>query len=134
VFFIFILEEWSDLTLLFRVQAMMQMQQAMQTLQSNGMMPATGGLGGPMAMPGMGFPGMANPYGGLDFSSLMGGSGGIPAPTPVRPASEEPAVRYASQLQQLQAMGFSDDAASLRALVATGGNINAAVERLLGSM
>lgn len=112
----------------------MQMQQAMQTLQSNGMMPATGGLGGPMAMPGMGFPGMANPYGGLDFSSLMGGSGGIPAPTPVRPASEEPAVRYASQLQQLQAMGFSDDAASLRALVATGGNINAAVERLLGSM
>lgn len=113
----------------------MQMQQAMQTLQSNGLMPPMAGLGG---MPPLG--GAPSPYGAMDFSSLIGGTGagafgGNPSiPTPARPATEEPSVRYASQLQQLQGMGFADDEASLRALVATGGNINAAVERLLGNM
>ena len=35
---------------------------------------------------------------------------------------------------QLQAMGFTDQPSNLQALVATGGNVNAAVERLLGSV
>jgi Tfp pilus assembly protein PilF len=40
--------------------------------------------------------------------------------------------RYGEQLAQLRGMGFVDDAASLRALVATQGNVRAAVDRLLG--
>lgn len=83
-----------------------------------------------------------NPYGGqpqLNFSSLfgnnpsMGGAGaGITATPPAPAAPMDPAVRFASQLQQLQDMGFSDQAANLAALQATGGSVNAAVERLLG--
>ena len=39
---------------------------------------------------------------------------------------------YATQLSQLQAMGFIDTEANISALRATGGNVHAAVERLLG--
>ena len=50
---------------------------------------------------------------------------------PAAPANPESA--YAAQLQQLQEMGFFDRDANLRALIATGGNVHAAVERLLAS-
>ena len=40
--------------------------------------------------------------------------------------------RFAGQLQQLQDMGFGDRTANIQALLFTGGNVNAAVERLLG--
>ncbi|KAL5514159.1 hypothetical protein ACEPAG_2247 [Sanghuangporus baumii] len=36
------------------------------------------------------------------------------------------------QLQQLQDMGFSDAAQNVRALLAIGGNVNAAIEYILG--
>ena len=84
----------------------------------------------------------ANPTGGLDFSALLGptaGAGGYPgfgqfaAPPVAAPVSQDPAVRYARQLEQLQNMGFPDTAANIQALVATHGNVNAAVDRLLGS-
>lgn len=52
------------------------------------------------------------------------------APTTV-PQSD--AERYATQLQQLAGMGFTDTDASLQALVQTRGNVNAAVEKLLGA-
>ena len=107
----------------------MQMQQSMATLQNNGFPGIAGspfgGFGGPAA-------------GGLDFSSLLGGAGAgagatgfgaAPAAAPV--SAEPPATRYASQLRQLYDMGFSDEQANLQALIATGGNLNAAVERLL---
>jgi len=45
-----------------------------------------------------------------------------------------PEERFATQLQQLQEMGFYDRAENIRALLATNGNVNAAVERLLGSI
>ncbi|CAN8327738.1 unnamed protein product [Cochlearia groenlandica] len=45
-----------------------------------------------------------------------------------------PEELYATQLQQLQEMGFFDRADNIRALRATNGNVNAAVERLLGSL
>jgi len=69
--------------------------------------------------------------GGLDFSALMQQSQQIPSglPSVTEPAPE---TRFASQLQQLQDMGFGDRAANLQALLFTGGNVNAAVERLLG--
>ena len=73
-------------------------------------------------------------------SSVLAGMGGANAgavPTPPGgaappPAGQAPELRYASQLSQLNDMGFFDAEANLRALIATGGNVNAAVERLLG--
>jgi len=49
-------------------------------------------------------------------------------------ATVAPEIRYASQISQLCDMGFFDADANLRALVATGGNVNAAVERLLSGV
>jgi len=86
------------------VRAMMQMQSAMQQLQA-------GGLG----MPSLG---------------ALPGFAGVGAPA--APANPEEA--YSQQLTQLQEMGFYDRAANVRALVATGGNVSAACERLLNSM
>ncbi|XP_036339018.1 ubiquilin-1 isoform X2 [Rhagoletis pomonella] len=45
--------------------------------------------------------------------------------------SQPPEVRYQSQLEQLASMGFGNREANLQALIATFGDINAAVERLL---
>ncbi|XP_038620246.1 ubiquilin-3-like [Tachyglossus aculeatus] len=47
---------------------------------------------------------------------------------PLRPSRGS----FQAQLDQLKAMGFSDRDANLRALTATGGDVRAAVERLLG--
>eukprot|EP01041_Mallomonas_annulata_P010161 gene10161-21179_t len=122
------------------LQAMMQMQQSMQQLQASGLIPAHPGMGGM----GMGMGGLGNMGGvppntapGLDFSSLFQGGGGFPgghSAVPVPVSNVAPATRYATQLQQLRDMGFGDDTASLQALSATGGNVTAAVERLLGSL
>lgn len=40
---------------------------------------------------------------------------------------------YATQLSQLQEMGFFDAQENIQALRATAGNVHAAVERLLGN-
>jgi ubiquilin len=119
------------------MQAMMQMQQSMRTLQQAGLMPP---IGGGFGRAFGGFPPNAANT-GLDFSTLLSGgmnsnsvnnnnssTGQGPMPGPV----QDPAERFAAQLQQLQDMGFGDRAANLRALQATSGNVNAAVERLLG--
>ena len=42
-----------------------------------------------------------------------------------------PEQRYQTQLEQLTAMGFLNREANLQALIATFGDVNAAVERLL---
>lgn len=55
-----------------------------------------------------------------------GGGGGIGS-QPQRPAEEQ----FAAQLEQLAAMGFMNREANLQALIATFGDVNAAVERLL---
>jgi len=89
------------------LRAMAQMQQAMNTLQNNN---ALGGA----------FPGL----GGL------GGLGAFSAPP--QPAGPPEEV-YAAQLSQLNDMGFFDTAENIRALQATGGNVHAAVDRLLSS-
>ncbi|TXG59903.1 hypothetical protein EZV62_014476 [Acer yangbiense] len=44
-----------------------------------------------------------------------------------------PEQLYATQLTQLQEMGFFDTQENIRALIATAGNVHAAVERLLGN-
>ena len=60
-------------------------------------------------------------------ASLVAG-GTVPA---VSSSELQAAKAEASQLHQLQAMGFSDKQANLRALQASGGVVQAAVERLL---
>uniref|UniRef100_A0A8C4QEI7 Ubiquilin n=1 Tax=Eptatretus burgeri TaxID=7764 RepID=A0A8C4QEI7_EPTBU len=47
--------------------------------------------------------------------------------------TQMPEVRFRMQLNQLQAMGFVNRDANIQALIATGGDINAAIERLLNS-
>ncbi|KAI9365852.1 hypothetical protein BD770DRAFT_417555 [Pilaira anomala] len=70
----------------------------------------------------MGFP--SGGFGGLpDFGSQQ-------QQQPVTP-SEPPEVRFRDQLAQLEEMGFSEKPANVRALLATGGNVQAAIEYLL---
>ena len=61
----------------------------------------------------------------LQLTSLAGQTGGS--------AAQPPEERYRSQLEQLTAMGFINREANLQALIATFGDVNAAVERLLQS-
>lgn len=85
------------------VQAMLQMQQAMQQLQSSGFAPPLGGAGGnagtSMGAPGGG--GASPATGGLDAAELLR-SLGLGALGTGAPAGD-PAELYASQQQQLQA-------------------------------
>ncbi|KAH9029149.1 hypothetical protein EDB85DRAFT_2252707 [Lactarius pseudohatsudake] len=79
-----------------------------------------------------------NPF-GPDPSALMqllGGAGGAAgfgpgvgtSPLPGGPPPEE---RFQVQLQQLQDMGFTNASQNVRALLATGGNVNSAIEYIL---
>ncbi|KAI7899472.1 uncharacterized protein BX663DRAFT_537990 [Cokeromyces recurvatus] len=55
---------------------------------------------------------------------------GFPTTQPAT-STEPPEVRFREQLAQLEEMGFTDKSANIRALLATGGNVQAAVEYLL---
>ncbi|TNM92821.1 hypothetical protein fugu_018223 [Takifugu bimaculatus] len=158
------------------MQALMQIQQGLQTLQTEapGLMPSlmSGGAPGmpPAGVPGIptaGVPGI--PTAGVPGIPAAGIPGiptaGVPSMPTENPASspsnagtnaaqqqlmqqmlqmfagggggsattQTPEVRFQSQLDQLNAMGFINREANLQALIATGGDINAAIERLLGS-
>ena len=65
------------------------------------------------------------------FMQLM--SSGIPPTglTPPAPPSVPPEEQYASQLQSLQEMGFDDKSKCIRALLAAGGNVQAAISFML---
>lgn len=110
------------------------MQQSMEQLQRSGLMPGADNFGGMGIMPPAG--GGAPPsIAGLDFSALLGGApAAFPAAAPPALGGSDPAVRFASQLRQLAEMGFTDAPANIRALTAAGGNVNAAVERLLSGL
>lgn len=77
-----------------------------------------GGAGGENAQAG------GNPFAAL--SQLGGGGAGAP-PADSRPPEE----RYATQLEQLNGMGFHDSQANIRALRLSGGNVEGAVGILL---
>lgn len=107
----------------------MQMQQAMQVLQANGVAPVGAGSLGAAPFPGFLVP-PAPPSAGLDFSSLLG----APRASGLQSlATQPPSERFAAQLQQLNAMGFVDEPSNIAALTQSNGNVNAAVERLLGN-
>ncbi|XP_043707931.1 ubiquitin domain-containing protein DSK2a-like [Telopea speciosissima] len=71
---------------------------------------------------------------GLDL--LMNMFGGLGAGSLSMPNTSDvpPEQLYATQLTQLQEMGFFDTQENIRALSATAGNVHAAVERLLGNL
>lgn len=70
---------------------------------------------------------------GLDMlMNMFGGLGAGSLAVPNR-SDVPPEELYSSQLTQLQEMGFIDRQENIRALIATAGNIHAAVERLLGN-
>lgn len=87
---------------------------------------AGAGAGGMAGMAGMG--GLADLMSRMNFGAAAGATGGAPAAPSVNPEQT-----YASQLEQLQSMGFSDRARNIAALTAAFGDLNAAVERLLNS-
>eukprot|EP01116_Phalansterium_solitarium_P014434 TRINITY_DN320_c0_g1_i2.p1 TRINITY_DN320_c0_g1~~TRINITY_DN320_c0_g1_i2.p1 ORF type:complete len:539 (+),score=186.45 TRINITY_DN320_c0_g1_i2:500-2116(+) len=132
------------------MQAMLQMQQAMQQLQSSPLFGAlTGSASGPSnaaggfdaaamfgapATPGTSSaapPQQPNPFSG--WMQMMNSLPGLGLPSTAA-AQQPPAERYASQNAALLEMGFTDQDANLRALVATQGNVQLAVERLLSGL
>ncbi|XP_051720771.1 ubiquilin-4 [Ctenopharyngodon idella] len=141
------------------MRALMQIQEGLQTLQTEapGLMPSLVPGGMPAGMPAgipAGIPGAPLPTGVNVTPENPPPSGQGPTPTPAagtNPAQQQlmqqmlqmfaggsastqtPEVRFQQQLEQLSAMGFINREANLQALIATGGDINAAIERLLGS-
>ncbi|KAG6889255.1 hypothetical protein C0995_002468 [Termitomyces sp. Mi166 len=76
----------------------------------------------------------ANPWGmnPAMMQQFLGGYGGVGA-APAQPAdSRPPEERFQVQLGQLNDMGFTNAAQNIRALLATGGNVHAAVDYMLG--
>ncbi|XP_039684407.1 ubiquitin domain-containing protein DSK2b isoform X2 [Medicago truncatula] len=108
------------------MQQLMSFQQALlsqqQSTRESGQTGQTGGGTGPFNN--MGLEMLSSMFGGL-------GAGGLGA-APNR-SNEPPEQLYATQLTQLQEMGFFDTQENIRALIATSGNVHAAVERLLGN-
>ncbi|KAJ7953216.1 Ubiquitin domain-containing protein [Quillaja saponaria] len=79
--------------------------------------------GGTGSLNNMGLEALMSMFGGLGAGSLA-----VPSRSDVPPEQ-----LYANQLSQLQEMGFFDTQENIRALIATAGNVHAAVERLLGN-
>lgn len=103
------------------LQAMVQMQNAMQQRnQVGGSAPGGVNAGGAGA-------GDANL---MNMLNMMR-SGGSNATNPAATAATNPGELYASQIEQLQDMGFTSREQNIRALQASMGNVNAAVERIL---
>ncbi|XP_048449401.1 ubiquilin-1 [Rhincodon typus] len=120
------------------MQALLQIQQGLQTLSTEapGLLPGYGsGIGGIGTVA----PGSNENTGA---SSTMGTDGQqrfvqqmlqALAGTNSQTLTPNPEVQFQQQLDQLSAMGFLNREANLQALIATGGDVNAAIERLLGS-
>merc|ERR1740122_175572 len=81
-------------------------------------------------------PFMANPF----MMGMPGGLGGMNAfgaapnanPAQNQQQQQNAAVVYRDQLSQLNSMGFNDPERNLQALISTGGNVQAAINQLLG--
>ncbi|XP_077181441.1 ubiquilin-4 [Paroedura picta] len=130
------------------MQALLQIQQGLQTLQTEapGLVPSLGSFGTARVPPpsaggstipetpmsSASTPASASPAGDSNpHQQLMQHMIHLLAGT--NSQAQSPEVRFQQQLEQLNAMGFINREANLQALIATGGDINAAIERLLGS-
>merc|ERR1712178_449585 len=65
--------------------------------------------------------------GGVDNG--MGGTGGFPSAADTRTPEE----RFATQVQQLESMGFPDKHSNLQALSQSNGDVNQAINCLIGA-
>ncbi|XP_037229126.1 ubiquilin-1 isoform X3 [Falco biarmicus] len=128
------------------MQALLQIQQGLQTLATEapglipGFNPGLGGLGSIGAPAGSTVPssapsdstsptsGTAEPGHQQFVQQMLQALAGANAQQ-----LQNPEVRFQQQLEQLSAMGFLNREANLQALIATGGDVSAAIERLLGS-
>ena len=106
------------------IEQMGGMEQIQRMAESMGM----GGMGGMPGMPGMPpAPGAA----GVTGASVASPS---PAASTSTKTDEELKTQWASELQQMRDMGFVDDSTNLDMLKQTSGNVQVAIERLLGMM
>jgi len=62
---------------------------------------------------------------------MLAGGRGYGTEPPVAD-TRSPEERFQTQLQQLQEMGFINASQNVRALLATGGNVQSAIEYILG--
>lgn len=76
------------------------------------------------------FSGGANPFGQAS-PQLNPMAGLLGANPPMVPTVQNPREVYASQIQQMKDMGFINEEKNIEALQSTGGDVNAAVEKLL---
>merc|ERR1712173_183559 len=105
-------------------EAMQQIQQGVATINREA--PALARAMGIPEMPSN----LSQMMGGMD--GLGGNAAGNSARTAPTVDNRPPEEKYATQLSQLEQMGFSNKQNNIAALVATGGNLNAAVDRLVG--
>ncbi|XP_023372253.1 ubiquilin-4 isoform X1 [Otolemur garnettii] len=133
------------------MQALLQIQQGLQTLQTEapGLVPSLGSFGMSRApAPSAGSNAGAVPEAATSSPATQATSSPAGAPSAQQQLMQQmiqllagsgnsqvqtPEVRFQQQLEQLNSMGFINREANLQALIATGGDINAAIERLLGS-
>merc|ERR1712137_1510402 len=135
------------------LQAMLQMQTGMHAGMQPNPAPATGAIvpgavgaeagSVPAAGATPGFPGLMDPatLQAMQAMSVMGGmgamggaggaGGGIPGAMGVAP-EVPPEQRFATQLEQLHNMGFTDQPSNVQALQMANGDINQAITFLLG--
>merc|ERR1711908_16970 len=83
--------------------------------------------GMPQMNPMMGLFGNMNPM-MMGQMGNMGMPGGMPNNNLLAQQRDQARLQYQAQLGQLSAMGFSDPEANLNALIATGGNVQAALD------
>ncbi|XP_058016280.1 ubiquilin-4 isoform X2 [Ahaetulla prasina] len=129
------------------MQALLQIQQGLQMLQTEapGLMPSLGSLGTPQPpAPSAGGTPVLEPPLSSSLAPASSSAAGDSNPSQqlmqhmvqllagANSQVQSPEVRFQQQLEQLSAMGFINREANLQALIATGGDINAAIERLLG--
>ena len=83
----------------------------------------------------------SQPFGGSNGNTFSNGTSYSAPQTASAPFSsqeltqeqfEEAKVRFASQLEKLREMGFDDEKKCIKALIATNGSINIAIEKLMG--
>uniref|UniRef100_A0A7I4EFD6 Uncharacterized protein n=1 Tax=Physcomitrium patens TaxID=3218 RepID=A0A7I4EFD6_PHYPA len=104
------------------LQQLMQLQQAMMG-QRGGQLP------GQFGQPGGGLGGAPN----MNMDALHNMLGGLDSTAPSNP-DMPPEELYVTQLRQLREMGFDNTQDNIQALRAAGGNVHAAVDRLLGNI
>jgi ubiquilin len=102
-----------------------------ETIQAAMNMGALGGYGG---MGGMGGMGGYGGYGGMGGFGGMGGMGGFGGSSQPQSQTQDYKTVFKVQLEQLNSMGFTNEAVNIEALKATGGNVDYAVERILGNI